>query len=160
MREIDLQIPRGAIFSEDRKYRYVLWRSWSPNRPPLLFIGLNPSTANEISDDATIIRNMARSAQNGFGSLLMANLYAYVSTNPACLLKDGQGVGAENDDYLHQVIKMAGRVVCGWGSFHEVKKRADIVLRMISEPYCLGKNADGQPKHPLYSSYDIPMTKY
>ena len=160
MKIIDLTISKGAIFSDDRRYRYALWRVWSINKPPLLFIGLNPSTANEISDDATITRNMARAAQNGFGSLLMANLYAYVSTNPADLLKDGQGIGEENDDYLRQMITMAGRVVCGWGSFREAKKRADIVLKMIPEPYCLGKNNDGQPKHPLYVSYDTPMVSF
>jgi hypothetical protein len=160
MKMIDLYIPKGAIFSDDRKYRYALWRSWSSIRQPLLFVGLNPSTANEITDDATITRNTARSSQNGFGGLLMANLYAYVSTNPADLLKDGQGIGQENDDYLNQMIKMAGRVVCCWGSFREAQKRADIVLKMIPEPYCLGVNADGQPKHPLYISYHTPMVKY
>ena len=160
MNDIDLSIPKGAIFSDDRKYRYALWRCWNPSLPPLAVIGLNPSSANEIKDDATITRLMGRAEQNGFGGLLMGNLYAFVSTNPALLLSVNDTVGIHNDDYLKMMIGMAGRTLCGWGSFKPVKRRSPIVLAMITEPYCLGVNADGQPKHPLYISYDTPMIKY
>lgn len=159
MRQLEFTNPKGAIFSEDRRYRYILWRVWSLIHPPLLVIGLNPSTANEFSDDATITRLMARSARAGFGGLLMANLYAYVSTNPDVLLAAGDFVGPETDDYLRQAISISGGQLCGWGSFKPVSKRAPAVLAMIKEPYCLGKNADGQPKHPLYVSYDVPMVE-
>jgi hypothetical protein len=37
----------GAEFSTDRKYRYALWRKWDAINPLAMFIGLNPSTANE-----------------------------------------------------------------------------------------------------------------
>lgn len=160
MKTIDLDIPQGAIFSDDRKYRYALWRVWSLIHKPLMIIGLNPSTANEITDDATITRCMARASQNSFGGLLMANLYAYVSTDPNILLEDGEFVGIENDAYLKQLIRLSGKVVCGWGSFRPVAKRADTVLKMIPEPYCLGINLDSQPKHPLYIGYDKPIIPY
>ena len=45
----------GATFSADRRYRYRLWRHWSCG-PVLLVIGLNPSTADETRNDATIRR--------------------------------------------------------------------------------------------------------
>lgn len=159
MKAIDLSNLKGAVFSEDRKYRYALWRMWSL-RQPLLLIGLNPSTANEISNDPTITRCMARAAKEGFGGLLMANLYAYVSTNPKVLLGSDEFIGIENDDYLKQMITLAKRTVCGWGSFDAAVKRSVVVLAMIKEPYCLGVNKDGQPKHPLYIHYDAPIVKY
>ena len=159
MQAIDVSLPKGAIFSDNRQFRYVLWRCWNPSRPPLAVIGLNPSSANEIKDDATITRLMGRAGQNGFGSLLMGNLYAFVSTNPDLLLSVNDTVGIHNDDYLKMLISMAGRTLCGWGSFKPVKRRSPIVLAMIKEPYCLGVNADGQPKHPLYVSYDTPMVR-
>ena len=35
---------RGAIFSDDRVYRYVLGREWGDG-PLAMFVGLNPSTS-------------------------------------------------------------------------------------------------------------------
>ena len=160
MKQIDLSLPKSAIFSEDRRYRYVLWRVWSQTRRPLLMIGLNPSTANEISDDPTITRMMVRANKAGYGSLVMTNLYAFVSSNPDVLLEDGDFIGIETDAYLIQAIQIADRVICGWGSFPAARKRADYVLKMIPQPYCLGVNIDGQPKHPLYLSYDTPVVKF
>ncbi len=159
MKEIDLNIPRGAIFSDDRKYRYALWRVWNLSRPILLLIGLNPSVANELKNDPTITRGIVRADRDGFGGFLMANLYAFVSTEPKVLLGEGDFVGEFTDYYLKQMIELSGRQLCGWGSFLPVAKRSPIVLAMLKEPYCLGVNADGQPKHPLYIGYDVPMRR-
>ncbi len=159
MKDIDLKIPKGAIFSEDRKYRYALWRVWS-FRPLLLLIGLNPSKAGEFNDDPTLTRGIVRAHRAGFGGLLMVNLYAYVSTEPKVLLGDGEFVGVLTDNYLRLMITMSSQQLVCWGSSSLVAKRAPVVLSMIKEPYCLGVNADGQPKHLLYISYDVPMVKY
>ena len=157
---IDLSLAKGAIFSEDRKYRYALWRVWSNAKPILLQICLNPSDANEFKNYPTITRGIVRADRTGFGGFLMGNLYAYVSTIPKVLLGNGNFVGEFTDYYLKQMIAMSKLQLCGWGSFPPVFKRATIVLAMIKEPYCLGVNADGQPKHPLYIGYDTPMVKY
>jgi len=152
--------PTGAIFSEDRKYRYALWRVWNPSRPILLQVGLNPSDANEFKNDPTITRGIVRADRNGFGGFFMGNLYAFVSTDPKALLNNDNSVGEFTDYYLKQMVMLSNRQLCGWGSFKPVAKRAPVVLSMIKEPYCLGINADGQPKHPLYVSYDTPIIKY
>lgn len=44
---------KGAIFSDDRDYRYRLWRTWDVDLPLVGFIMLNPSTADETEDDQT-----------------------------------------------------------------------------------------------------------
>jgi hypothetical protein len=162
--EIDLNVPQGAIFSEDGKYRYALWRVWNMTRPLLLITGLNPSKADARRNDPTITRGMVRADRTGFGGLLMGNLYGLVSTDPDTLLDttidDSDVVGIETDDYLRQMIRLSARHLVGWGSFKAVPYRAPAVLKMIPEPYCLGVNADGQPKHPLYIGYHVPMVKY
>ncbi len=160
MKRIDLTIPQGAIFSEDRKYRYALWRVWNPNKPLLMTIGLNPSVASELKNDPTITRLMARASRENFGGFLMANLYAYVSTDPKTLLNNGYAVGEFTDYYVKEMVKLSARQLCGWGSFKPVIHRASIVYKMLPNPYCLGINADGHPRHPLYVSYDTPMKEY
>lgn len=162
MRTIDLAIPKGAIFSEDRKYRYALWRVWSLTLRPMMLIGLNPSKANEIMNDPTVVRSMTRAANEGYGGLLMANLFAMVSTDPRVLLTTTfNTVGVDTDAYLRQMLDLSGgKAVCAWGSFSATKLRSAEVLKMIPEPYCLGVNGDGQPKHPLYIGYNIPIKKY
>ena len=50
----DLFDDNGADFSPDRKHRYSLWRIWDRSKPLVMFIGLNPSTANESDNDPTI----------------------------------------------------------------------------------------------------------
>ncbi len=161
MQLIDLDQPQGAIFSEDGKYRYALWRVWSQVRPLLLFNGLNPSTADYRRNDPTITRLVVRAAQSGYGGLLGANMYGMVTTDPKKLLEDADPVGPETDDYIHQMLELSERkALCGWGSFPAAKIRAAAMLKMIPEPYCLGINSDGSPKHPLYIAYDVPMVKY
>jgi len=159
LKQIDLTIPTGAIFSDDGQYRYALWRVWSQTRPPLMFVGLNPSTANGTANDPTITRLMGRADQEGFGAILAGNLYALVSSAPGVLLQGGDVVGPETDSYLRQMIDMAGQVLCAWGSFPAVKNRAPAVLSIVPAPYCLGVNKDGHPKHPLYISYSTKMVK-
>jgi len=157
---IDTSIPKGAIFSAGRKYRYALWRVWNPNKQLLLTIGLNPSKANESNDDPTITRLMTRAFRTGYGGLLMANLYAYVSTNPDNLLNHSNTIGELTDDYIKEMVELSATQLCGWGSFKPVAKRAAIVYSILTNPVCLGINADGNPKHPLYISYNMPMLYY
>ena len=63
----DLFNNNDAIFSEERNYRYVLWRIWDKTKPKAMIIGLNPSTANENADDPTIRRLKSIMRYNGFG---------------------------------------------------------------------------------------------
>jgi hypothetical protein len=48
--------PKGAVFTEERTHRLYLWRRWHEQRAWLMFIGLNPSTADERLDDPTVRR--------------------------------------------------------------------------------------------------------
>jgi len=160
MNQIDLTIAKGAIFSDDRKYRYALWRVWQPNKPLLMSVCLNPSIASELTDDPTITRLQARAYKAGYGGLLMANLFAYITTNPIHLNNQHDTIGELTDYYIKEMIKLSERQLCGWGSFKPVIHRASEVYKMLPNPYCLGVNTDGNPKHPLYVRYDVPMVKY
>ena len=68
--------------SDDRRYRYELSRIWDAALPPVLFVGMNPSTADEEQDDPTIRRCIRFARDWGYGGLLMGNLYALRATDP------------------------------------------------------------------------------
>ena len=48
--------PSGATISTCEKYRYQLWRKWDEGKKCLVFIMLNPSTADAENNDPTITR--------------------------------------------------------------------------------------------------------
>jgi len=141
----------GAEFSECGKYRYVLWRIWNDDLPKIMFIGLNPSTANATMDDPTI-RRVKRFAKDwGYGGVYMCNLFAYVSPNPKDLMLCGDAIG-DNDKWLNEVSKRCKDILFAWGSFSEAYNRSRNFITMFPNALCLGKNGNGTPKHPLYIS--------
>jgi hypothetical protein len=138
----------GAVFSEDRKYRYYLWRAWDEKKPSIVFIGLNPSTANESKNDPTIRRVLTFAKNWGYGKVYMMNLFALVSPFPKDLLECPDPI-AENDSYLKTICK-GKDILFAWGAFKAAKDRAVQVVEWFPSATCLGINSDGSPKHPLY----------
>ena len=151
----------GAVFlDDDRKFRVALWRIWNRDSKPLLFVGLNPSTASEFQDDPTI-RRVARFARdNGYGGLFVGNLFDQVTPNPDCL--DMERDQSMNDVALHNMREMSGATLVGWGHFGDLaRNRVGEVLQLLREPlYCLGKTKDGWPRHPLYIAAAKPFERY
>lgn len=140
----------GAVFSDDRRYRYRLWRKWDPSRPVCLFIMLNPSTADETRPDPTVARCVGFAQKWGYGSLEVGNLFAYKSTDPSYLYAVPDPIGLSNDETLRAMISEASMVVCAWGTKGEHMGRDREVLTMIPSPFCLGTTSHGFPIHPLY----------
>lgn len=141
---------RSAEFSVCGTYRYALWRIWKPEAPRVLFIGLNPSSADGQSDDPTVRRCLGYARSWGYGSLALANLFAYRSTNPACLRAAEDPVGPLNDRWLQDLAREADLVVAAWGDHGRFDQcwKAGAAMREIL--YCLGTTKLGQPRHPLY----------
>lgn len=143
----------GALFSNCRKYRYALWRIWDANKPHVMFIGLNPSTANETQADPTIESVIRISKFNGYGGFYMMNCFPFVSTDPKALIAIADSVEQQENNRLLQEIKFkCADVVFAWGNFKVVKDLGrDIELQqMFPGAKCLSKNRNGSPGHPLY----------
>jgi hypothetical protein len=144
----------GAKFSDCRKYRYALWRIWDESKPLVMFIGLNPSTANEATDDPTIRRVKAMAKNWGYGGVYMMNLFAWVSAYPQDLLTCEDAVGG-NDYWLWHFRQFADKVIFAWGNFKEAVERGKKVAEQFPDSYALQINKNGSPKHPLYVKGDI-----
>lgn len=76
-----------ALFSECRRFRYWLLRTWAADLPTIAFIGLNPSVADSEFDDNTVRKCQIFARQWGYGRLLMLNIYAFRATYPKDMRK-------------------------------------------------------------------------
>ena len=153
-------VNKNATFSDCRKYRYALSRTWNGKKKTILFIGLNPSTANEKIDDPTI-RRCINYAQNwGYGSLLMVNLFAYRATLPSELKNVKNPIGNDNDLHIIELSKKADIAVAAWGNEGSLLNRDKEVKKILPNLMCLKINKSGQPAHPLYQKKDLKLIKY
>lgn len=143
---------KGAQFSNDRIYRYALWRTWSPGDGHVLFIGLNPSTADETEDDPTIRRCIGFAKSLGYGGMYMVNLFAYRATNPKALMKAKSPIGLENDHYLRMYFDPIGFNIACWGIWGVYLGRGRQVRDILGDDclHCFGLTKNGEPRHPLY----------
>ncbi len=141
-----------AIFSNCRMYRYVLWRWWNRRKAYVMFIGLNPSTADETNDDPTVRRCMNFASDWGYGGLCMTNLFAFRATEPRNMLEHPEPVGDKNDAWLLRLSREAGIIIAAWGTKGAHRHRDEAVCAMLENLNCLGLTKAGYPRHPLYLS--------
>lgn len=158
----------AAVFdSPARTYRYLLTRIWDPAVKPVVFLMLNPSTADALEDDPTI-RRLA--GPNGFarrmgaGGLAVVNLFGLRSTDPRALLHHPDPVGRHNDAFVRQATDMADTVVCAWGAAGVTGDRGREVTQALTARrvplHCLGRTSTGQPRHPLYLPKNASLEPY
>lgn len=145
----------SAVISTCGQYRYKLRRVWNETRPAVLFIGLNPSTADASVDDNTsrVCINYAR--RWGYGSLLLGNLFAFRSTDPSALRHVTDPIGSDNDKWLKKLQAESALVVCAWGNPGSLHDRDQSVLAFLDRPHCLQRLKSGRPGHPLYKRADL-----
>ena len=137
-------------FSSCRKYRYALWREWIGGNGYAMFVGLNPSTADETRDDATIRRCIAFAKGWGYEALCMTNLFAWRATKPADMLAIDDPVGPDNNATLIELAVGAGVIVAAWGAVGTYRGRDAEVCALLPALHCLHLTRGGQPGHPLY----------
>lgn len=83
-----------------------------------LFLLCNPSTADATRDDTTT-RNLQKwAAENGVGTTIIANLYAFRASSPEALrsLSERRAVGAKNGDAIERASEEADEVIVAWGN--------------------------------------------
>lgn len=141
-----------CVFSACGKYRYSLWREgFALGTKYCLFIGLNPSTADETTNDPTIRRCIRFAKDWGYNALCMTNLFAFRATEPSDMMAQDDPVGPDNDSILLNLASRAGRVVAAWGVHGSYRERDQWAISNIDRQMtCLGLTKDGHPRHPLY----------
>lgn len=157
---------QAADFSEDGLFRWRLTRTWTDfeNEPIrwIVFCGMNPSIADDMSDDPTIRREVGFAKSLGANALVKVNLTPFIATDPRRLKSASSIWGCAkvrecNQMVLRESAKIGrgsyGRgVFAAWGALPKfLKFEEDIAISAMGAPLmCLGHTKDGSPRHPLY----------
>lgn len=161
----DLQGWNSAVFNETETHRYLLRRRWAEGGSTLTFIMLNPSTADEDTDDPTIRRCMGFARREGAHALRVANLFGLRATDPKELLRHPAPVGARNEEFLRLACLPEHEAVVAWGALpsglrgHAARMTEILALDGV-RLRCFGTTASGQPRHPLYLRGDMPLVPH
>ena len=166
MSEFSVQLSR-AFFSDDRRYRYSLYRDLGVGHGTCVFICLNPSTADETKNDPTVRRCMNYAKGWGYRYFYMLNLYAYRATLPKDMMAQGvDAIGPDNKEWLQTFVNfdLSTLIIAAWGNHGNVHGMADYVRGLARESghrlYCLKVTKSGQPNHPLYLSKGLKPIEY
>jgi hypothetical protein len=160
----------NAIFNENRTYRYRLWRMNDQPKKVLLYIMLNPSSADENRNDNTIKRLFNFTNDFGYDGFIVCNLCAIISTNSKkiknkiILSKLDMTIIKDTLDKIPIIEK----VVYAWGSNNKIDKKQIYKISSLTElleqyghkPYCFSFNNDGSPKHPLMLPQNETLVPY
>lgn len=146
-------------------YRYELRRHLEGTGPRYCFVGVNPSTATDEVDDATVRKWNGFVRRWGGSGYLVVNAFAFRSTDVRGLAEAVDPVGPANNFYIDWAVHEVDVVVPCWGRAGKLPRtlrpRLDetlALLRRSGKPLrCLGYTEDGQPRHPLMLGYDTPL---
>jgi len=139
----------GASF--DGPYRYLLWRRWA-EAASVLFVMLNPSTADAQRDDPTIRRCIGFARAWGFGGVEVVNLFAWRATDPRELRRAADPIGPANDRAITLAAARSHAILAAWGVHGALLDRDRQVTALLagSRVRCLAHTGNGAPRHPLY----------
>lgn len=167
------QVDAGATLSDCGLYRYDLWRRWVTG-PTLAFIMLNPSVADATVTDPTLGRCIGFARRDGFGALLLRNLFAFRTHRPSYLTTAHRAgrdvVGPENDMWLQTLPERddVSAIVAAWGQGSGIPKalfqrRVGGVLDVLGRDNVQALDPipyRGPAPHPLYLPAETPIVSY
>ena len=155
----------SAIMSDCGKYRYELHRTWDEKKKKVLFIMLNPSTADIHNNDLTTIRCMNFAKKWEYGGIMIGNIYPFRAKRPKDLKKwindDSVDLKLYSSNVYHvqDMVNQCDLTVCAWGGNHPGVPE---MLEYTSGLHYLELCKDSiTPKHPLGNlSKDLVPKQY
>ncbi len=169
--QLSLNRTGWALFSDDMTMRYRLTRGLTPqatfifagdcvvdygNLARVVFLMLNPSTADAFKLDPTVNECRKRAIALGADVLEVVNLFALRSPYPEDLRKAARGSRGDddvNDAAIITACRGARMVIAAWGNGGDLDDRAARVTYLLSlsniRLHHLGRTSSGAPKHPL-----------
>lgn len=154
----------------DDKVRYVLKKD---GHNPLVVLGINPSTADDVRPDRTMTRVCGFAENMGFDSFVMLNVYPLRTPKI-------EELPAEIDSNLHEqnishIVEEISKIenpsiLVAYGNSISKKKYLRLCLKDILKELTQFKGAkfiqlgdltnEGNPRHPLMARADIEIKEY
>ncbi|MGE7840498.1 DUF1643 domain-containing protein [Lysinibacillus sp. NPDC093712] len=142
----------SAVFSDDEHYRYLLTRTWDKSKPKATVLMLNPSVADVLKMDKTIMNVMNfLIGSEEYGSLSVVNLYSYVSTDPKMLKHRDDDLEAENEDYLDVAFDDSEIIIVAWTRDKYITRKNEVKNKLQNyqdKIRCFEDAAGLKPRHP------------
>lgn len=146
-----------AVYSSCERYRYSLSRVWDANARRVMFVMLNPSTADELQNDPTVERCEQRARRLGYGAFRVTNIFAFRATDPRNMRTQADPQGPDNVQTLDAGAAWADDIIAAWGTHGEHRNQGPVAAMMLARTgvplYHLGLTKHGHPRHPLYLPY-------
>ena len=111
-------------------------RELSTGEKTVIFIGLNPSKADSVNNDRTLIRLINFSLRWNYNNIYVINLFGLISTSSCQLSKVIDPIGENNDLITIKILEFWSRNIncdlwLGWGDKGNLNKRDIKVLKFI-----------------------------
>lgn len=159
---MEQELVAGALFTEDKKHRFRLWRNWNSSLPKVLFIMLNPSTADVSKNDRTVARLIKFAKAFNYGGFYVGNLYSLRTPYPAELFRKtySERLLHENTDHILSMAKECEAVIFAWGNFGNIDGEDNKWIDIFPNAQCFSLSNTGKPKHPLYLNSQSGLFNY
>ena len=147
------------VTSKCQNYQYFrLYAINEEAKNPLGIVGLNPSIIkNGKNSTVSILSQIA--LREGYDSLIITNLYGYITPNPKDLKTIDDPVGPDNDVWINDMVKTCDKVLCIWGNNPDKERVNKILPTIKKKAYTIGLTKSGQPRHVLHTKKDAPLIK-
>jgi hypothetical protein len=147
-----------AIFSDNRKHRYLLRKEWDAKKKKAVVIMTNPSTADTFMLDYTTMYILNNLAKLDFGSVDIVNLVSKMTTK-LHIKTDADSPDVEKDNFgiIANSTQKADFVIIAWGKLGENNKAVrDVQDRLLNclkpykeKLYVIAAEKGGDNFHPL-----------
>ncbi len=156
-----------AVFSACRQKRYWLRRDLGGSGiRHVLWIMMNPSRADEGTNDATTTMTTNISRRHGYTVHGVVNLSAAIEADSTRLTTSDGVADPVNEQAIRRAVNWVrrhqGDIVIAWGASRHLRQREADVLHLLrnSNLLCLGQNANGSPRFPRAIKRDVMLTEF
>ena len=140
------QLKTTAIFSRDKKHRYLLSEQWDDSLPKAAILMINAGKADTVRMDTTTMLCVSNAYDNGFGGIDIVNLFSSI-------LSDAPTSDKVNDATIIRCCDEADKIILAFGKGKLHLERKLEVIKMLESYrgkfFCIADAKGRTLFHPL-----------